>query len=151
MSQNRATSPAVVMADLPYLVRRVLRLVAQHSSIPELELEVLADLDQGIHSETSLLIMHGLIARRPDRSYWVTEAGAECVKTDPQRRADHTQRPFIAINHHPRALAESLPPGKEGYDLTGYRLDKVFLDGVELVTSSPRCVGHSVPMSERRK
>ena len=82
MSQDSATRHVVTMAELPYLVRRVLRLVGQHSSIPELELEVIADLDQGIHSETSLLLMQSLIARRADRTYWITEAGEQCLRTD---------------------------------------------------------------------
>lgn len=69
------------MEDLPYLARRVLRIVASHQSITSLELEVEADLDAGIHSETSLLMMFGLIQRNQNGTFSITVDGAQCVAT----------------------------------------------------------------------
>lgn len=71
--------PATQMTELPYLVRRVLRIVASHGRIKALQLELEADLDHGISSETSLLIMRRLIDRNQDGTYSITDAGAECV------------------------------------------------------------------------
>lgn len=79
MSQNCLQRPATAMTELPYLVRRVLRIVARHKIISAIDLDQSADLDEGIHSETSLLIMRGLIDRKQDGTYSITPAGAECV------------------------------------------------------------------------
>ncbi|MEP6770262.1 MAG: hypothetical protein ABI893_00585 [Polaromonas sp.] len=67
------------MSELPYLVRRVLRIVCSHGSIKALQLEQEADLDCGISTETSLLIMRRLIDRNQDGTYSITPAGVECV------------------------------------------------------------------------
>ncbi|MES2685715.1 MAG: hypothetical protein V4706_02775 [Pseudomonadota bacterium] len=68
------------MEDLPFLARRVLRIVASHQSIAGLALEAEADLDAGIHSETSLLMMCGLIDRNKETgTYSITVGGAQCV------------------------------------------------------------------------
>jgi hypothetical protein len=80
------------MTDLPFLVRRVLRFVALHKTIDRSELELLADLgDAGIQTETSLLIMRGLISRGDNgRTYSLTAAGAQCVDGDPSPLKEST-------------------------------------------------------------
>ncbi|MDP3228477.1 MAG: hypothetical protein Q8N13_10950 [Acidovorax sp.] len=81
MSQECLQHPEVAtkMTDMPYLVRRVLRIIARHQVIKAIELEIEADLDHGISTETSLLIMRRLIDRNQDGTYSITPAGAQCV------------------------------------------------------------------------
>lgn len=91
---------AVQIADLPYLARRVLRIVAAHQEIGVTALEREADLDRcmSAREQADLLILFGLVARSCcGQQYSITEAGALCVDRETQRSRAKTS---TGATHH---------------------------------------------------
>ena len=87
------------ITELPYLARRVLRIVAEHSSICHHLLSKAAALDADMREQTDLLLQMRLITRQsPRHNFVVTDAGRECVKADavagPQKAEPRT---FVRI------------------------------------------------------
>lgn len=72
--------PTTHMAQLPFLVRRLLRLIAQHGPIKAAELYTLSELEGAFSATATLLILHGLATRCvATDTYSVTPAGEQVV------------------------------------------------------------------------
>lgn len=77
--------PAFPIADLPFLTRRVLRIIANKPAIYLAELDTLADLEtrDSARATADTLVLHGLVHRSGVRSdglhYTLTRAGQQTL------------------------------------------------------------------------
>lgn len=72
--------PTTHMAQLPFLARRLLRIIAQHGPIAAAELYELSELEALFSTTAASLILHGLVSKCVATStYSVTPAGAQVV------------------------------------------------------------------------
>lgn len=68
------------MAQLPFLARRLLRIIAQHGPIKAAELYALSELEGVFSTTATTLILHGLATKCvATDSYSITPAGAQVV------------------------------------------------------------------------
>lgn len=79
------TPQAFPIGDLPFLTRRVLRIIASHPGINVFELDKKADLDKRCALDTPArphadsLVLHGLVTRETSR-YALTHAGLRTLQ-----------------------------------------------------------------------
>ena len=72
--------PTTHMAQLPFLARRLLRIIAQHGPIATAELYQLSELKALFSTTATSLILHGLVSKcMTTNTYNVTPAGAQVV------------------------------------------------------------------------
>ena len=71
------------MQQLPFLARRLLRLVAQHGPVAIAELYELSQIEDAFSTTATTLILNGLITKCvATSSYTITPAGAQVVATE---------------------------------------------------------------------
>ncbi|MES2972411.1 MAG: hypothetical protein V4757_02335 [Pseudomonadota bacterium] len=86
-----AQAEPVHMTHLPYLARRLLRIIARHEHITAEQLYLEADFPGRIEADHLTLL--GLIERHTrgtEFSFEITQAGAQCVANEPPRKSAQT-------------------------------------------------------------
>lgn len=76
--QPAATARALPISELPFLTRRVLRIIAEKPAINVADLDKLADLETSARPTADALVLQGLASREGTR-YTLTRAGQQTL------------------------------------------------------------------------